>query len=60
MAAVIAISIAVILSVSLIALAVMHKKELDKDKNFVPDSVDKKAKSIKDKFRAVIRIINKK
>lgn len=60
MAAVIAISIAVILSVSLIALAVMHKRDLDQDKNFVPDSVDKKARSIKDKFRAVIRIINKK
>jgi len=56
----VALVVSVLISMALIALAVMHKRDLDQDKNFVPDSVDKKARSIKDKFRAVIRIINKK
>tara|TARA_R100000231_G_scaffold130583_1_gene102305 strand:- start:48 stop:230 length:183 start_codon:yes stop_codon:yes gene_type:complete len=60
MIATIALIFSVVLVIALVVLAVMHKNNLDEDKNFVPDSVDKKARSIKDKFKAIIRIVKKK
>ena len=60
MIATIALIFSVVLVIALVVLAVMHNNNLDEDKNFVPDSVDKKARSIKDKFKAIIRIVKKK
>ena len=60
MAVTVALIFSVVLVIALVVLAVMHKNNLDEDKNFVPDSVDKKARSIKDKFKAIIRIVKKK
>tara|TARA_R100000697_G_C5336016_1_gene167699 strand:+ start:255 stop:437 length:183 start_codon:yes stop_codon:yes gene_type:complete len=60
MIATIALIFSVVLAIALVVLAVMHKNNLDEDKNFVPDSVDNKARSIKDKFKAIIRIVKKK
>ena len=60
MIATIALIFSVVLVIALVVLAVMHKNNLDEDKNFVPDSVDTKARSIKDKFKAIIRIVKKK
>tara|TARA_R100000149_G_C5747498_1_gene58543 strand:+ start:90 stop:272 length:183 start_codon:yes stop_codon:yes gene_type:complete len=60
MIATIALIFSVVLVIALVVLAVMHKNNLDEDKNFVPDSVDNKARSIKDKFKAIIRIVKKK
>ena len=59
MAVTVALIVSVLLSVALVALAVMHKKDLDEDKNFVPDSVDEKARSIKDKIKAIFKILKK-
>ena len=60
MAVTVALIVSVVLSAALVTLAIMHKRDLDKDKNFVPDSVDEKARSIKDKIKAIIRIVKKK
>ena len=60
MIATIALIFSVVLAIALVVLAVMHKNNLDEDKNFVPDSVDEKARSIKDKIKAIIRIVKKK
>lgn len=60
MAVTVALIVSVLLSAALVTLAIMHKRDLDKDKNFVPDSVDEKARSIKDKIKAIIRIVKKK
>tara|TARA_R100001509_G_scaffold123360_1_gene77091 strand:+ start:97 stop:279 length:183 start_codon:yes stop_codon:yes gene_type:complete len=60
MIATIALIFSVVLVIALVVLALMHKNNLDEDKNFVPDSVDNKARSIKDKFKAIIRIVKKK
>ena len=60
MAVTVALIVSVLLSPALVTLAIMHKRDLDKDKNFVPDSVDEKARSIKDKIKAIIRIVKKK
>jgi len=60
MIATIALIFSVVLAMALVVLAVMHKNNLDEDKNFVPDSVDEKARSIKDKIKAIIRIVKKK
>tara|TARA_A100001515_G_scaffold112872_1_gene94054 strand:+ start:758 stop:940 length:183 start_codon:yes stop_codon:yes gene_type:complete len=60
MIATIALIFSVVLVIALVVLAIMHKNNLDEDKNFVPDSVDNKARSIKDKFKAIIRIVKKK
>ena len=59
MAVTVALIVSVLLSAALVALAIMHKRDLDKDKNFVPDSVDEKARSIKDKIKAIIRIVKR-
>ena len=59
MAVTVALIVSVLLPVALVALAVMHKKDLDEDKNFVPDSVDEKARSIKDKIKAIFKILKK-
>ena len=59
MAVTVALIVSVLLSVALVALAVMHKKDLDEDKNLVPDSVDEKARSIKDKIKAIFKILKK-
>ena len=60
MAVTVALIVSVLLSAALVTLAIMHNRDLDKDKNFVPDSVDEKARSIKDKIKAIIRIVKKK
>ena len=60
MAVTVALIVSVLLSAALVTLAIMHKRDLDNDKNFVPDSVDEKARSIKDKIKAIIRIVKKK
>ena len=60
MAVTVALIVSVLVSAALVTLAIMHKRDLDKDKNFVPDSVDEKARSIKDKIKAIIRIVKKK
>ena len=59
MAVTVALIVSVLLSAALVTLAIMHKRDLDKDKNFVPDSVDEKARSIKDKIKAIIRIVKR-
>jgi len=59
MAVTVTLIVSVVLSVALVTLAIMHKRDLDKDKNFVPDSVDEKARFIKDKIKAIFKILKK-